>query len=122
GSVALGYYTAKELRFYYGLFDTAGLCANYFCSVLGPTWPNRLYLMSGTSGGITTNGIGGYGVFDSAGWPTVLDLLDEAKVTWKIYSDGADDIADGDNFAVCCSRCADDQRTTPAKEDDIDGC
>ena len=33
--------------------------------VLGPTWPNRFYLMSGTSGGITTNGHWGYGIFDS---------------------------------------------------------
>jgi phospholipase C len=90
--------------------------------VLGPTWPNRFYLMSGTSGGITTNGIGGYGVFDSAGWPTILDLLDEAKVSWKIYSDGADDIADGDNVAVFWSRWANDPRTTATKQDYLGDC
>jgi phospholipase C len=55
GDVAIGYYTANELPFYYSLFENAGLCANYFCSLLGPTWPNRFYLMSGTSGWITTN-------------------------------------------------------------------
>src|SRR5882724_5328145 len=76
GSIAIGYYTAKELPFYYSLFRDSGLCANYFCSVLGPTWPNRFYLMSGTSGGITTNGVWGYGVFDSKKWPIILDLLD----------------------------------------------
>ena len=37
GNVATGYYTAKELPFYYSLFRNSGLCANYFCSVLGPT-------------------------------------------------------------------------------------
>ena len=58
GEVAIGYYTARELPFYYGLFKHAGLCANYFCSLLGPTWPNRFYLMSGTSGGITTTASG----------------------------------------------------------------
>ena len=33
-----------ELPFYYGLFDNSALCTNYFCSLLGPTWPNRFYL------------------------------------------------------------------------------
>ena len=78
----------RELPFYYSLFRNSGLCANYFCSVLGPTWPNRFYLMSGTSGGITTNGQWGYGIFDSTRWPIILDLLDEQEVTWKIYSIG----------------------------------
>ena len=48
GEVAIGYYTRRELPFYYDLFRSSGLCANYFCSLLGPTWPNRFYLMSGT--------------------------------------------------------------------------
>ena len=47
--------------FYYSLFDDSTLCVNYFCSLLGPTWPNRFYLAAGTSGGITTNGVWGYG-------------------------------------------------------------
>ena len=66
GIDSLGYYTAAELPFYYSLFEDFTLCANYFCSVMGPTWPNRFYLASGTSGGITTNGVWGYGVLD---WP-----------------------------------------------------
>src|ERR1700704_3151641 len=41
GNAALPYYTAAELPFYYSLFRNSALCANYFCSVLGPTWPNR---------------------------------------------------------------------------------
>jgi phospholipase C len=124
GDRALGYYTAKELPFYYSLLDTAGLCVNYFCSVLGPTWPNRFYLMAGTSGGITTNGVWGYGVFDSTGWPIILDLLDEADVTWKIYSIGSDDVAagDSDNVAVFWSRWAHDARTTATKQDFLDDC
>ena len=37
GDVAIGYYTAQELPFYYGLFDDpeAALCPTYFASVLG---------------------------------------------------------------------------------------
>jgi len=59
GLNCLGYYTAADLSFYYSLHDSFALCVNYFCSLLGPTWPNRFYLAAGTSGGITTNGIWG---------------------------------------------------------------
>jgi len=61
GINAMGYYTADDLPFYYSLFESSTLCANYFCSLMGPTWPNRFYLAAGTSGGITTNGVWGYG-------------------------------------------------------------
>jgi phospholipase C len=119
GNVAMPYYTARELPFYYSLFRKSTLCANYFCSLLGPTWPNRFYLMSGTSGGITTNGQWGYGIFDSDGWPIILDLLDEAGVSWKIYSIGSDDVprGDSDNVAVFWSRWAHDPRTIATMDD-----
>ena len=119
GNQAMVYYTARELPFYHSLFDDSGLCANYFSSVLGPTLPNRYYLMSGTSGGITTNGKWGYGVFDSNGWPIILDLLEAAGVTWKIYYIGFDDVTkgDSDNVAVFWSRWAHDPRTTGTKDD-----
>jgi phospholipase C len=125
GEVAIGYYTARELPFYYDLFRSSGLCANYFCSLLGPTWPNRFYLMSGTSGGITNNGFWGYGIFDSGRWPIILDLLDDAGVTWKIYNlGGIDDVPSGesDNVAVFWSRWAHDPRTTASQSDYVNDC
>jgi phospholipase C len=122
GPTGIGYYTAKELPFYYGLFADSALCANYFCSALGPTWPNRFYLMSGTSGGITTNGRYGTGIFDSKRWPIILDLLDEAHITWKIYMVGADPIFDTDNVAVFWSRWAHDPRTVATKHDYLADC
>src|SRR3954451_526314 len=105
GDAALGYYTADELPFYYSLFDApdAALCATYFSSVLGSSTPNHLYMMSGTSGGITSNGICCLGILDSGRWPTILDLLDEAGVTWKVYNlTGIDDIltVETDNAAM----------------------
>src|SRR6266852_883531 len=57
GINAMGYYTAAELPFYYSLLDEFTLCGKYFCSLLGPTWPNRFYFAAGTSGGITTNAL-----------------------------------------------------------------
>jgi phospholipase C len=116
GEVALGFYNAEELPFYYSLFDApdAALCGNYFCSMLGPSSPNRFYLMSGTSGGVTSNGFCCFGVFDSGQWPIILDLLDEAGVTWKIYNrNGFDDVLNSDveNVAAFWSRWARDPRT-----------
>jgi phospholipase C len=110
GINAMGYYTEQELPFYYGLFEDSTLCANFFCSLLGPTWPNRFYLMAGTSGGITTNGQWGYGIFD---YPMILDLLDAAGVTWKIYNVSWDSVPFGntDNVAVFWKKYAHDNRT-----------
>jgi phospholipase C len=113
GDAAIGYYTERELPFYYSLLDDSALCANYFCSLLGPTWPNRFYMASGTSGGITTNGIWGYGVFDNTNYPMILDLLDEAGVTWKIYNMNLDSVPFGntDNVFVFWTRYQHDVRT-----------
>jgi phospholipase C len=125
GANALGYYTARELPFYYSLFQSALLCPNYFCSLLGPTWPNRFYLMSGTSGGITDNSQWGYGIFDSGKWPIILDLLDAAGVTWKIYNLGGIDnvpIGDSDNVAVFWSRWQHDPRTVATQDDYLTDC
>ena len=110
GDAATGYYTAAELPFYYSLLENSALCANYHCSLLGPTWPNRFYFPAGTSGGITTNGIWGYGVFD---YPIILDLLDAAGVTWGIYNMNWDSVPFGntDNVFVFWSNYAHDQRT-----------
>ena len=48
-----------------------------FCSVLGPSYPNQLYLAAGTSGGVTTNDVAGLG---HARLSLILDLLDAAGV------------------------------------------
>src|SRR5215471_19933742 len=114
GINCLGYYTAEELPFYYSLFDSSTLCANYFCPVMGPTYPNRFYLVAGTSGGITTNGIWGYGVFD---YPIILDLLDVAGVTWMVYNMNWDSVPFGntDNVFVFWKNFAHDQRTLGSK-------
>src|SRR5215475_4674373 len=116
GINAMGYYTAAEIPYYYSLLNEFTLCTNYFCSLLGPTWPNRFYLAAGTSGGITTNGVWGYGVFD---YPIILDLLDAAGVTWKVYNVSWDSVPFGntDNVFVFWKRWAHDQRTRGSKGD-----
>jgi len=115
GKNALGYYTERDLPYYYNLFESSTLCVNYFCSMLGPTYPNRFYLVGGTSGGITTNGIYGFGVLD---YPIILDLLEAAGVSWKVYNIGMDNVPQGysDNVFVFFKRWAHDPRTRANKQ------
>src|SRR5262249_31552252 len=90
--------TAQDLPYSYSLIQNYTLCANYFCSVLGPTYPNRLYLMAGTAGGITNNNLNRPGILR---YPMILDLLDAHGVTWKIYNVNYESIQSGwsDNVA-----------------------
>jgi phospholipase C len=83
GKAAMGYYEASDLPYYYSLFPQYALCANYCCGVLSETYPNRLVLYSGTSGGITTNNINQNG---SLSYPCVLDLLSDNGITFKNYN------------------------------------
>jgi phospholipase C len=77
-------YDGSDLPYYYALADNFTLCGNYFCSLLGPTDPNRLYLWTATSGGNTSNSI----KHGSLAWTTIVDLLDAQQITWKCYNIG----------------------------------
>ncbi len=83
-STALYYYDGSDLSYYYSLAGSFTLCGNYFCSMLAPSNPNRLALMSGTAGGNTTNTMSR----GSLDWPTIVDLLDAHNITWKCYNLG----------------------------------
>ena len=48
GINTMGYYEKGDLPFYYDLAKKFTICDNYFCSVLGPTHPNRLMQLTGT--------------------------------------------------------------------------
>jgi phospholipase C len=52
---ALGYYEKGDLSFIPAVADAFTLYDRYFCSLLGPTWPNREYMHSATSGGNREN-------------------------------------------------------------------
>ncbi len=38
----MGYYERQDTPFHFALAETLTLCDAYHCSVLGPTWPNRM--------------------------------------------------------------------------------
>lgn len=83
-AAAMSYTETVQLGYYYSLFNEFTLCVNYFCSLLGPTFPNRLYIAGATSGGQTTDNIAA----GSLDWPIILDLLDARNITWKVYNIG----------------------------------
>jgi phospholipase C len=96
---AMGYYTNDEIPWHFALARTFTICDNYFCSVLGPTAPNRLYLMSGTivapwiSAGEETLADGPIiGNPDATqapiwSWTSYPQALANAGVTWAIYDE-----------------------------------
>lgn len=117
GIDCMGYYTGDDLPFYYGLHREFTLCVSYFCSVLGPSYPNHLYLASGTSGGVTTNDVPGLGLLD---YPCILDLLDAAGVSWKVYNLGGLDDARArpeDNVFTFFARFGQDPRARATEDD-----
>ena len=47
GPYCMGYHTRQDIPFQFALAESFTLCDEYFCSVMGPTWPNRMYWMTG---------------------------------------------------------------------------
>ncbi|MEY2419259.1 MAG: phospholipase [Actinomycetota bacterium] len=97
GARTMSYFTRAELPFHYGLADAFTICDRYFCSVLGPTTANRLYLMSatldheGAHGGPEINNL----KYPNANfsWMTYPERLQAAGVDWWVYRE-ADDYED----------------------------
>lgn len=83
GARAMGYYEQSDLPFYYELASTFAISDRFFCSLLGPTYPNRMYLAAGTSFGIVTTQIT---KLAPPGVPNVYRALNDKSVTWKVYS------------------------------------
>jgi phospholipase C len=94
GFVTMGYYTRQDLAFYYSLADAFTICDSYFCSVLGPTDPNRLMSLSasidptGTAGGpIVETSTDRISQWNTLSWETMPERLTAAGVSWKVYND-----------------------------------
>jgi phospholipase C len=84
----IGFYNQTDIPFYYDLAQKFAISDRHFSSVLGPTFPNRSYLMAATSfGHLTTDDtfppVGSTGYKPITG--TIFDLLDENGVTWADY-------------------------------------
>jgi phospholipase C len=82
----IGFYNQDDIPFYYGLAQNFAISDRFFSSVLGPTFPNRSYLLAATSfGHLTTSDTfpPGDGYQPITG--TIFDLLERNHVTWADY-------------------------------------
>jgi phospholipase C len=88
GPYCMGYYTREDIPFQFALAESFTLCDEYYCSVMGPTWPNRMYWMTGT---IDPDRIGGGPIISNVTppggytWKTYPERLEEAGISWKVY-------------------------------------
>lgn len=91
GPATMGYYTREDIPVHWALADAFTVCDHYFCSVMGPTDPNRLYWISGT---IDPDGQHGGPLLDTPtliptakySWRTMPENLQDAGVSWKVYT------------------------------------
>lgn len=83
GKRALGYYDETDLPFYYWLASEFAIADHYHCSLLGPTWPNRMFLYAATSFGRTENVVP-----ETAGANVIWDNLELREIDWRMYGDG----------------------------------
>jgi phospholipase C len=88
GPTTMAYLTREDIPFHYALADAFTVCDAYFCSLLGPTDPNRYHMWTGWVG---NDGKGGGPVLDNAevgyDWSTYPELLTKAGISWKVYQD-----------------------------------
>jgi len=80
------YHDLHALPALHALAENFTICDHWFSSLPGPTWPNRLFVHSGTSLGRVTmpEGIMNANLhwYDQ---PTTYDRLNERRIPWKIY-------------------------------------
>jgi phospholipase C len=96
----MSYFASNDIPYHWQLAQNFLLCDNYFCSVLGPTWPNRIFLMSGTVFGTTPPQPGSVLTWDSSSdlplianpggqtfaWPSFPAMLGSGA-SWTLYDD-----------------------------------
>jgi phospholipase C len=81
--VGMGYWSEHDLPFYYGLAQTFPLADHWFSSCLGPTFPNRRFLIAGTAHGLIDDSP--YDLLDYPPAGTIFDMLTEHGISWANY-------------------------------------
>ena len=82
-AVPMGYWTESELPFYHGLARTFPVADRWFCSCLGPTFPNRRFLIAGTAHGLVDDLPWDLVDYPAAG--TIFDALTSHGISWVNY-------------------------------------
>ncbi len=90
GQYTMAYFKRNDIPFHWALADAFTICDGYHCSMLGPTWPNRLFLMTGEVDPEGRNGGPVYGNYvppEGYCWTTYPEMLTQAGVSWKVYQE-----------------------------------
>jgi phospholipase C len=82
-AVGMGYWTEHDLPFYAGLARTFPLADRWFGSCLGPTFPNRRFLISGTAHGLIDDLP--FHLLDYPQAGTIFDQLSSHDIAWANY-------------------------------------
>ncbi|KAF8813398.1 phosphoesterase-domain-containing protein [Phlegmacium glaucopus] len=80
---SMGYFTQRHLPFTWDLAKHFPISDRWFSSVLGQTWPNRMYLIAGTSMGIVNTNQNITGLVPPAG--TIFNTFDSFNISWTDY-------------------------------------
>jgi phospholipase C len=84
----MSFYTQDDLPFYYDLAEKFAIDDQYFASLMGPTLPNRLYLMAATSfGHAGPDSLPTEDAFKPISG-TIFDLLDSKGISWADFTEG----------------------------------
>jgi phospholipase C len=86
---AMGYWTERDLPFYHGLARTFPLADHWFSSCLGPTFPNRRFLLAGTAHGLIDDLPVNILDYPPAG--TIGDMLTRYGKSWVNYRPASGD-------------------------------
>lgn len=85
GPESLGYYDYREIPYYWAYASEFVLADNYYSSHMGPTIPNRIFALSGQSGGYYDNPTQ-YGF--KLKMNSIFRLLEENGISWGDYWEG----------------------------------
>jgi phospholipase C len=82
-ALPMGYWTDDDLPFYHGLARTFPLADRWFASCLGPTFPNRRFMLAGTANGLIDDLPWNLIDYPAAG--TIFDQLTSHGISWLNY-------------------------------------
>jgi phospholipase C len=88
-TAAMAYWTEQDLPFYHGLARTFPLADHWFSSCLGPTFPNRRFLLAGTANGLMDDLP--FNLLDRPRAGTIMDMLTRHHISWVNYRPAAGD-------------------------------
>lgn len=83
GAGAMTYYDESWIPYYYALANTFAIADHYHASVASSTWPNRMYMIAGTSFGHIRNDPPPPRAEESS----IFHQLEQAGESWAIFTD-----------------------------------